>query len=83
MNEIQTELQSALATARHALEQFKAEPMIPSKRGGPRLSPWFRAWKEASEVAQRWHRQIQQRKPTTIYSFDHELEQLLDEAQGQ
>ena len=57
MNEVETEFQSALATARHALEQFNAEPVVPSKRGGPRLSPWWRVYVQASEVAQRWHRQ--------------------------
>ena len=34
----ETEFQTALATARHALLQFNAEPLVASKRGGPRLS---------------------------------------------
>jgi hypothetical protein len=34
--------------------------MVDSKRGGPRCSAWFRVWRDASEVAQRWHRQLQQ-----------------------
>ena len=57
---IQAEFEAAVATARHALEQFNAEPLIDSKRGGPRLSPWFRVWRDASEVAQRWHRQLRE-----------------------
>ena len=57
---IQGEFEAAVATARHALEQFNTEPLIDSKRGGPRLSPWFRVWRDASEVAQRWHRQLRE-----------------------
>jgi hypothetical protein len=60
MSEIKAEFDAAVATARHALREFNKEPLVPSKRGGPRLSPWFRAWKESSELAQRWHRQLQQ-----------------------
>jgi hypothetical protein len=76
MTEAEMEFHAAIATARHALEQFNAEPMLPSKRGGPRLSPWFRAWVQASEVAQRWHRQMERDKPAE--SFDEsEFEQLL------
>jgi hypothetical protein len=56
MTDIQTEFETAVATARDALERFNAEPMVEPKRGGPRLSPWWRVWVQASEVAQRWHR---------------------------
>lgn len=56
MNEIKTEFETAVVTARNALEQFNAEPLVPSKRGGPRLSPWWRVWVQASDVAQRRHR---------------------------
>jgi hypothetical protein len=59
LSEIETEFNAAIATARHALDQFSAEQMVASKRGGPRLSPWFRVWVQASEVAQRWQRQLQ------------------------
>jgi hypothetical protein len=51
MTEAETEFHAALATARHALERFNAEPLVPAKRGGPRLSPWFRSCVQASEVA--------------------------------
>src|SRR3954464_12259290 len=34
------------------LEQFRAEPMVASKRG-PRLSPWFRVWVPPGEGFQR------------------------------
>ena len=80
MSEVQTEFEAALATARHALEQFNAEPMVLSKRGGPRTSPWFRCWKEASEVAQRWHRQLELDKPEP--SIDDEIDRLLADAGG-
>jgi hypothetical protein len=63
MSGVRTELDTALATARHALEQVNAEPLVASKRGGPRLSPWWRVWVQASEVAQRWHRQLELEKP--------------------
>lgn len=52
------EFEAAIATAQHALEQFRAEPLVESKRGGPRLSPWWRVYVQASEVAQRWDRQL-------------------------
>jgi hypothetical protein len=82
MNEAQTELESALATARHALEQFKADPLVSSKRGGPRISPWFRAWVQASEIAQRWHRQLHQSQPEVRW-VDAEFDELLrDPGQG-
>jgi hypothetical protein len=57
---IHGEFEAAIATAQHALEEFNKEPLIPSKRGGARLSPWFRVWKESSEVAQRWARQLRE-----------------------
>lgn len=78
MNESQTQFQAALATARYALAQFNAEPMVSAKRGGPRLSPWFRAWIQASEVAQRWHRQLEIDKPDEP-SIHDEIDRLLSE----
>lgn len=75
LNESQTEFQAALATARDALDQFRAEPLVASKRGGPRISPWFRVWREASEVAQRWHRQLDRDKPEP--SIHDEIDRLL------
>jgi hypothetical protein len=80
MNETQTEFQTAIATARHALEQFNAEPLVASKRGGPRLSPWWRVWVQSSEVAQRWHRQLELEKSEP--SIDEELDRILGEAGG-
>ena len=79
MTEAETEFKSALATARHALEQFNAAPLVESKRGGPRLSPWFRVWVQGSEVAQRWHRQLQSEgaEPT----IDEELDRILGKPQ--
>ena len=80
MSETQVELDAALATARHALEQFNAEPMVASQRGGPRLSPWFRVWVQASEIAQRWHRQLHtEQEELTI---DDELDRILGKPEG-
>ena len=76
MNEIETEFEAAVATARYALEQFNREPLVTSQRGGARLSPWWRVWVQASEVAQRWHRQLTRDKPDQ--SPDDSLEQLLN-----
>jgi hypothetical protein len=75
MSETQVELDAALATARHALNEFNAGPMVASKRGGPRLSPWFRVWVQASEVAQRWHRQLV--SEGTEPTIDEELDRIL------
>jgi hypothetical protein len=80
MNEIRAELNEALATARHALQRFNEEPLVASKRGGPRLSPWWRVWVQASEVAQRWHRQLELEKPEP--TIDEELDRLLGPAGG-
>lgn len=75
MNETEkTEFQSAIATARDALERFNEEPLVASQRGGPRLSPWWRVWVQASEIAQRWHRQLQ---PEPEESIDDTIDRLL------
>ena len=74
MNGIETEFQAAVSTARHALEQFNAKPLVASKRGGPRLSPWWRVYVQSSEVAQRWYRQ---RDPQPPRSLDEELDRIL------
>jgi hypothetical protein len=74
MSEVETEFDAALSTARHALEQFNAEPLVASKRGGPRLSPWWRVYVQASEVAQRWHRQREEQRPPSI---DEEIDRLM------
>jgi hypothetical protein len=81
LSEAETEFQAALATARHALDRFNAQPLEPSKRGGPRLSPWWRVWVQASEVAQRWHRQ-RIAEPNRTESNDDELDRLLSEGEG-
>ena len=73
MTGIETEFQSAIATARHALERFNAEPLVDSKRGGPRLSPWWRVWVQASEVAQRWHRQLLEQPEPALDSVIDEI----------
>jgi hypothetical protein len=53
-SEIKPQFDAAVATARLALEEFRKEPLITAKRGGPRLSPWWRVYVEASQVAARW-----------------------------
>jgi integrase len=68
MTGIETEFRSAIATARHALEQFNEEPLVASKRGGPRLSPWWRVRVQASEVAQRWHRLLLEQPRDRFYA---------------
>jgi hypothetical protein len=78
MSEVRAEFETAVATARHALEQFNTEPMVPTKRGGPRLSPWWRVWVQASEVAARWHRQLELGKEEE--SIDDAIDRLLGEA---
>jgi hypothetical protein len=60
MSEATAEFHAALGVARQALEEFQREPLVASKRGGPRLSPCFRIWRDASEIAQRWHRQLRE-----------------------
>jgi hypothetical protein len=80
MSEIDTEFNTAVATARHALEQFNAEPLVASKRGGPRLSPWFRVWVQSSEIAQRWCRQLA--RPDLMLSIDDEIDRILREGEG-
>lgn len=84
MNQIETELETAIATARDALARFREDPMTPSKRGGPRLSPWWRVYVQSSEVAARWHRQLERGKPehNTPWPYDEALDRLLDEQQG-
>jgi hypothetical protein len=56
---VQVEFEAAIAQANNALEEFSKKPLVDSKRGGPRLSPWWRVYVQASELAQRWHRQLQ------------------------
>jgi hypothetical protein len=73
------EFRAAIDIARHALEQFNAEPLIASKRGGPRLSPWFRTWVQASEVAQRWHRQVEREQANP---GQNEVDEVIDEILG-
>jgi hypothetical protein len=71
---IQGEFEAAVAQANAALEEFNKEPLIRSKRGGPRLSPWWRVYVQASEVAQRWHRQL---PPEPEPSVDETIERIL------
>ena len=71
---VQGEFEAAITTAQRALEEFNKEPIVDSKRGGPRLSPWFRVWRDASEIAQRWHRQLPEERPP---SLDETIDRLL------
>jgi hypothetical protein len=73
---VQGEFEAAVATANHALEKFNEEPLVDSKQGGPRLSPWFRVWKESLEVAQRWHRQLQEEPEPSV---DEVIDRILGE----
>jgi hypothetical protein len=49
------------------------EPQVASKRGGPRLNPWWRVYKESSELALRWHRQLEHAEPTEIHDVIDEI----------
>jgi hypothetical protein len=66
MSDIKIEFQAAVEQARLALQRFEDEPLVASKRGGPRLSPWWRVYVQASEVAQRWHRQLREEPEPSI-----------------
>jgi hypothetical protein len=73
---VQGEFETAIATAQHALEEFNKEPLVDAKRGGPRLSPWWRAYVQASEVAVRWHRRMQAEPEP---SLDETIDRILGE----
>jgi hypothetical protein len=72
-----TEFESAVGVARHALEQLNKAPLVESQRGAPRISSWWRVYREASELAVRWHRELRAMKPAEVTWRDAELDQLL------
>jgi hypothetical protein len=74
-SESKTEFDSAVAVARRALKEFNREPLVQSKPGGPRLSPWWRVYVEASGVAVRWCRQM--KRDDLGPSFDEGLDRML------
>ena len=75
MSHIEIEFQSAISTARHALEQFNAEPLVARRSGAVR----WRVWVQASEVAQRGRADSgSSRSPKTV-SIDDEIDRLLRE----
>jgi hypothetical protein len=74
-----TEFESAVAVARHALEQFNRAPLVESQRGAPRMSSWWRVYRDASEIAVRWHRELRALTPGDVGWSDAELDRLLDE----
>ena len=80
MNEVETEFETAVAMARYALEQFRREPIVQSQRGAARLNAWWRAWRQASEVARRWYQELDRPKAES-FGFEHELDRLLAEEQ--
>ena len=73
-----TEFESAVAVARHALEQFNLAPLVESQRGAPRISSWWRVYREASELAVKWHRELRALAPTEYRVTDAELDRLLN-----
>jgi hypothetical protein len=75
---VKAEFEAAIATARHALEEFNREPLVRTKRGHDTLSPWWRVYIQASEVAQRWHRQLGEELAP---SFEDELDRILGGAE--
>jgi hypothetical protein len=74
---VKVEFEAAIATARHALEEFRREPLVGTKRGHDTLSPWWRVYIQASEVAQRWYRQLGEE----ILDIDDELDRILGGAE--
>lgn len=66
MSEVKTEFEAAVATARHALEEYNKEPIRLSKRGAPTASVWFRIWRDASDVAIKWHRQLREEPEESV-----------------
>jgi hypothetical protein len=74
---VKAEFEAAIATARHALEEFNREPLVGTKRGHDTLSPWWRVYIQASEIAQRWHRQLGEEIP----AIEDELDRILGAAE--
>jgi hypothetical protein len=52
IDEIKIEFDSAVAVARHALAEFRRQPLVPSKRGGPRLSPWWASRRQRERMSE-------------------------------
>jgi hypothetical protein len=75
-NTAQAEFEAAVAVARLALERFNEAPMVESRRGAPRTSSWWRVYREASELAVKWHRELRALEPGER-SLDSELDRLL------
>jgi hypothetical protein len=75
---VQAEFETAVAVARLALERFNEAPLVESKRGAPRISSWWRVYREASELAVRWHRELRALSPADVRWMDAELDRLLD-----
>jgi hypothetical protein len=71
---VQTEFETAVAVARLALERFNEAPLVDSKWAAPRISSWWRVYREASELAVRWHRELRAIKPAEIRWLDTELD---------
>jgi hypothetical protein len=75
---VRAEFETAVAVARQALEEFNREPLVPSKRGGSRVSSWWAVYRQASEIAQRWHRKLRTMTPPQATCSDAELDRLLN-----
>src|SRR5947207_5243981 len=83
MNGVSEQFENAVEVANHALEEFNREPLVDSKRGGPRLSPWWRVWVQASELAARWYRELaRERRERSGESLDDELDRLIRAQEG-
>jgi hypothetical protein len=46
------------------------------------MSSWWRVYRESSELAVRWHRELRALKPDETRWLDAELDQLLKESEG-
>jgi hypothetical protein len=77
-----TEFETAVTVARHALEQFNLAPLVESQRGAPRISSWWKVYREASEIAVKWHRELRALEPRDTRWIDSELDRLLQDGEG-
>jgi hypothetical protein len=74
-SEIKTEFVAAIETAPQSLAAYQEQPLVPSKRGGDRISPHSQAYREASHIAWRWARLLNVESDATS-EFD-ELDAIL------
>jgi hypothetical protein len=70
-------LEDALSLAKLAREELSKAPVVATKRGGGRVSPWLRVWSEAVQNACRVSRLLP--KGEERKTLDDELAVLLED----